>query len=225
MGAPPSLVRRPRRTNRVVYHLFYLFFMQILHIISSPRGADSYSTRLSQGIIDKLLTAHPGSTVIVRDLAKNPFPHLEEAYLQSIFTPIESRSPQQQESVRHSDEAIAEVLAADVLVIGCPFYNFGITSSLKSWLDHLTRANITFRYTPTGPEGLITGKKVYVALSSGGIYSEGPMQAYDFAAPYLHWMLGFLGMRDVTVARAEGVKLPEFQETALQKGLDSVVVV
>jgi FMN-dependent NADH-azoreductase len=198
--------------------------MQILQIISSARGAESYSTKLSQGIIDKLLAAQPGSTVVVRDLAKAPFPHLEEAHLQAYFTPAEGRSPEQQEAVRHSDEAIAQVMAADVLVIGVPFYNFTIASSLKSWLDHLTRAGITFRYTPTGPEGLITGKKVYLALASGGIYSEGPMQPYDFATPYLRWMLGFLGLTDVTVARAEGVKLPEFQATALQKGLDSVAV-
>jgi FMN-dependent NADH-azoreductase len=198
--------------------------MQILQVISSIRGAESYSTRLSQGIIDKLLAAHPGSTVVVRNVGTHPFPHLEEAHLNAYFTPAESRSPEQQAAVRHSDEAIAEVMAADVLVIGAPFYNFSITSSLKSWLDHLTRANITFRYTPAGPEGLITGKKVYVALASGGIYSEGPMQPYDFATPYLRWMLGFLGMRDVTVARAEGVKLPEFEPTALQKGVASVAV-
>ena len=198
--------------------------MQILQIISSARGAESYSTRLSQGIIDKLRAAHPGSQVVVRNLATQPFPHLEEAHLQAYFAPAESRSPQQQEAARHSDEAIAQVLAADVLVIGVPFYNFTIASSLKAWLDHLTRAGLTFRYTPTGPEGLIKGKKVYLAVASGGIYSEGPQQANDFAVPYLRWMLGFLGLTDVTVARAEGVKLPEFQPTALQKGIDSVAV-
>ena len=198
--------------------------MQILQVISSARGAASYSTRLSQGIIDKLLAAQPGSTVVVRNLATQPFPHLEEAHLQAYFTPAEGRSPEQQEAVRHSDEAIAQVMAADVLVIGVPFYNFSIASSLKSWLDHLTRAGLTFRYTATGPEGLIKGKKVYLAVASGGIYSEGPMQPYDFATPYLHWMLGFLGMTDVTVARAEGLKLPELEPTALQKGLDSVAV-
>jgi FMN-dependent NADH-azoreductase len=198
--------------------------MQILQIISSVRGAESYSTRLSQGIIDKLLVAEPDSTVVVRNVATHPFPHLEEAHLQAYLAPAEGRSPEQQQAVRHSDEAIAQVLVADVLVIGVPFYNFTIASSLKAWLDHLTRANITFRYTPTGPEGLITGKKVYLALASGGIYSAGPMQPYDFATPYLRWMLGFLGMTDVTVARAEGVKLPEFEPTALQKGLDSVAL-
>lgn len=198
--------------------------MQILQIISSAQGAKSHSTQLSQGIIDKLTGAHPGSTVVVRDLAKDPLPYMEEAHLQAYFTPAEGRSPEQQQAVRHSDEAIAQIMAADTLVIGVPFYNFSIPASLKSWLDHLTRANITFRYTPTGPEGLITGKKVYVAVASGGIYSEGPMQPYDFATPYLRWMLGFLGMTDVTVARAEGMKLPEFQATAVQKGIDSVAV-
>lgn len=198
--------------------------MQILQVISSARGAASYSTRLSQGIIDKLRATQPGSTVVVRNLATQPFPHLEEAHLQAYFTPAEGRSPEQQEAVRHSDEAIAQVLAADVLVIGVPFYNFSIASSLKSWLDHLTRAGLTFRYTATGPEGLIKGKKVYLAVASGGVYSEGPMQPYDFATPYLHWMLGFLGMSDVTVARAEGLKIPEFEPTALQKGLDSVAI-
>lgn len=199
--------------------------MQILQIISSAQGANSYTTRLSQGIIDKLQAAHQGSTVIVRNLATHPFPHLEESHLQAYFTPTEGRSPEQQEAVRHSDEAIAEVMAADALVIGVPFYNFTISSSLKAWLDHLTRANLTFRYTATGPEGLIpAGKQVYLALASGGIYSEGPMQPYDFATPYLRFMLGFLGLTDITVARAEGVKLPEFQPTALQKGIDSVTV-
>ena len=199
--------------------------MQILQIIASAQGANSYSTRLSQGIIAKLQAAHPGSTVVVRNLATHPFPHLEEAHLQAYFTPAEGRSPEQQQAVRHSDEAIAEVMAADALVIGVPFYNFSVASSLKSWLDHLTRANLTFRYTPTGPEGLIpANKRVYLAVASGGIYSEGPMQSSDFATPYLRFMLGFLGLTNVTVARAEGVKLPEFQPTALQKGIDSVTV-
>ncbi|MEJ7662790.1 MAG: NAD(P)H-dependent oxidoreductase [Hymenobacter sp.] len=199
--------------------------MQILQIISSAQGPESYSTRLSQGIIDKLKAAYPGSTVVVRNLATHPFPHLEEAHLQAYFTPAEGRSPEQQEAVRHSDEAIAEVMAADALVIGVPFYNFSIASSLKSWLDHLTRANITFRYSPTGPEGLIpAGKQVYLAIASGGIYSDGPMQPYDFATPYLRFMLSFLGLTDITVARAEGIKLPEFQPAALQKGIDSVTV-
>jgi len=195
--------------------------MNILHIISSPRKGESYSIKLGNGLVEKLQAANPGSTVKVHDLTNKPFPHLEEAHLQSFFTPAENRTPEQQEAVRHSDEAIAEIQAADVIVIGAPLYNFGIPSTLKAWVDHIARAGVTFRYTANGPEGLIKGKKVYVAVSSGGVYSEGPMASYDFVAPYLKAVLGFLGMTDVTVARVEGVAIPDLQATALEKGLAS----
>jgi FMN-dependent NADH-azoreductase len=196
--------------------------MNILHIISSPRKGESYSIKLANGLIEKLQAANPGSTVKVHDLASKPFPHLEEAHLQSFFTPAEGRTPEQQEAVRHSDEAIAEIMAADTIVIGAPLYNFGIPSTLKAWVDHIARAGVTFRYTATGPEGLVKGKKVYVAMSSGGVYSEGPSAAYDFVAPYLKAVLGFLGMTDVTVARVEGTAIPDLQATAFEKGLASV---
>lgn len=198
--------------------------MNILHIISSPRKGESYSLKLGNGIVGKLQAANPGSTVQVRDLTINPLPHLEEAHLQSFFTPAESRTPEQQQAVRHSDEAIAEIMAADVLVIDAPLYNFGIPSTLKSWIDHISRAGITFRYTATGPEGLIKGKKAYVAMASGGIYSEGAYASYDFVAPYLKAVFGFLGVTDLTVARVEGTSIPDLQPTALQKGLDSVSI-
>ncbi|WP_046247121.1 FMN-dependent NADH-azoreductase [Hymenobacter terrenus] len=198
--------------------------MHILHIISSPRKAASFSIQLGDGIIEKLQAANPGSTVQVRDLASSPFPHLEEAKLQSFFTPAESRTPEQREAARHSEEAIAEIQQADVIVIGAPLYNFGIPSTLKAWIDHISRAGITFHYVDGAPQGLITGKKVYVALSSGGIYSEGPAAGYDFVAPYLKAILGFLGITDVTVVRVEGVAIPGVQDTALQKALDSVSI-
>ncbi|MGI4832445.1 MAG: FMN-dependent NADH-azoreductase [Janthinobacterium lividum] len=196
--------------------------MQILEILSSPRGAASYSNQLANGLVEKLVAANPGSTVKLHDLTNKPFPHLEEAHLQSFFTPAEGRSPEQQAAVRHSDEAIAELMAADTIVIGAPLYNFGIASTLKAWIDHIARAGITFQYTAAGPEGLVKGKKVYIALSSGGVYSEGPMTSYDFVAPYLKTFLGFIGMTDVTVVRVEGTGVPELQPTALQKALDSV---
>ncbi|GAA4494566.1 FMN-dependent NADH-azoreductase [Hymenobacter ginsengisoli] len=198
--------------------------MNILHIISSPRKGASASIQLANGIIDKLQAAYPGSSVQVHDLATNPFPHLEEAKLQSFFTPAESRTPEQQAAVKHSDDAIQEVKDADIIVIGAPLYNFGIPSTLKAWVDHIARAGITFRYTPEGPEGLIKGKKVYVAMSSGGIYSEGPGASNDFVAPYLQSVLAFLGMTDVTVVRAEGLAFPDLQATAVQKALDSVEI-
>ncbi|OGX87510.1 FMN-dependent NADH-azoreductase [Hymenobacter coccineus] len=198
--------------------------MNILNIISSPRKGASASIQLADGIIEKLQAAHAGSTVTVRDLATHPFPHLEEATLQSFFTPAEGRSPEHAAAVKHSDDAIQEIMDADIIVIGAPLYNFGIPSTLKAWVDHIARAGITFRYTANGPEGLVKGKKVYVALASGGIYSEGQMASYDFVAPYLKAVLGFLGMTDVTVARAEGMAMPGVQDTAVQKGIDSVTI-
>ena len=196
--------------------------MNILNIISSPRKGESYSTKLGNAVVEKLQAANPGSTLKVHDLTNKPFPHLEEAHLQSFFTPAESRTPEQQEAVRHSDEAIAEIMAADVLVIDAPLYNFGIPSVLKAWVDHIARAGTTFRYTANGPEGLVKGKKVYVAMASGGIYSEGPSAGYDFVAPYLKAVLGFLGMTDVAVFRVEGLAIPDLQATALDKAIASI---
>jgi len=198
--------------------------MHILHIISSPRGSAAFSIQLGNALVDKLLAANPGSTVQVYDLTNRSFPHTEEVYLQAINTPAEEHTAAQQAAVRHSDEAIAALQAADVLVIGAPMYNYGISSTLKAWLDHIVRARVTFRYTEHGPEGLVKGKKVYVAASSGGIYSEGPMAGHDFVVPYLKAVLGTLGMTDLTVVRIEGTALPGVQDTALEKALASIDV-
>ena len=198
--------------------------MHILSIISSPRKGESYSTKLGQAIIEKLQAANPGSNVVTRDVATKPFPHLEEVHLQSFFTPAEGRSPELQEAVKHSDEAIAEIMAADVLVIDAPLYNFGIPSTLKAWIDHISRAGITFHYTATGPEGLVKGKKVYVAEASGGVYSSGPFATADFVAPYLKTIFGFLGMTDLTVVRVEGLAVPDLKDQALEKAIASIHV-
>ena len=198
--------------------------MRILHVISSPRGDASFSIKLGNGIIDKLKAANPGSTVTVRDLATNPFPQLEAAKLQSWSTAAPDRTPAQHEAVKHSDDAIAEVQAADVLVVDAPLYNFNVPSTLKAWIDHIVRAGITFQYVDGKPKGLIEGKKVYVAMASGNIYSEGAYTGYDFIPPYLKAVFGFIGMTDVTVARAEGAAIPGVQDAAVQKGLDSVHV-
>ena len=197
---------------------------KILHIISSPRGNASFSIKLGKAIIEKIKESYPDSIVKERNLVTDSFPHLEAAHLTSFFTPVESRSAESQIAVQHSDQAIAEIMEADILIIGAPLYNFGIHSSLKAWFDHVARAGITFRYDENGPEGLVKNKKVYIAMASGGIYTEGPMQAYDFVVPYLKTVLGFLGMTDVSVIRAEGTSLPGIQDLALEKGVDSVLV-
>lgn len=195
---------------------------KLLHIISSPRGEASFSIKLGNAIIEKLKAEYPGSTVKEVNLVNLHFPHLEEAHINSFYTPAESRSPELLEAVRHSDDAIADIQEADIIVIGAPMYNFNIHSSLKAWLDHIVRSGVTFKYDANGPEGLIKGKKVYIAESMGGIYSEGPMKDMDFITPYLTKMLPFIGLSDVSVFRIEGTNIPGVKDTAVEKGLNSI---
>ncbi|MFZ4928971.1 FMN-dependent NADH-azoreductase [Chryseobacterium sp. Mn2064] len=197
---------------------------QVLHIISSPRSESSISKKLGNAVVEKITAKYPGSVIKKRDLTNPLFPHLEENQINAFFTPAEHRSPEQLEFVKLSDTVIAELQEADIIIIEAPLYNFSITSTLKSWLDHIARVGVTFRYDENGPEGLIKNKKVYLAFSSGGIYSEGERQAYDFVVPYLQKTLGFMGMTDISVIRAEGLSVPVIQETALQKGIESILV-
>ncbi|WP_175636204.1 FMN-dependent NADH-azoreductase [Pedobacter ghigonis] len=198
--------------------------MKILHLISSPRGEASFSVKLGDAIVEKLQAANPGSTVSIRNLTNTPFPHLEEVHINSFFTPAENHTSQLAEAVQHSNESIAELKAADAIVIGVPMYNFGIHSTLKAWIDHVARAGQTFSYSENGPEGLVKGKKVYLAISSGGVYSDGPMKAYDFTESYMRSVLGFLGMVDVTAYRVEGLSLPNLKDEALDKAVAAIAV-
>jgi FMN-dependent NADH-azoreductase len=197
---------------------------KILNVISSARGAASNSTQLANAIIRRLTDQYPGSTVKLRDLVERHYPHLEESHLNAFFAPAENATPEYKEAIQHSNEAIEEVFEADIIVIGVPIYNFHIPSALKAWLDHVVRAGKTFSYQTGRPEGLVKDKKVYLAIASGGVYSDGPMKTYDFAEPYLRMILGFIGITDVTTFRVEGTSAPDLKETALQKGIDSIAV-
>jgi FMN-dependent NADH-azoreductase len=197
---------------------------KILHIISSPRGAASFSIKLGNAIVEKLKAEYPGSTVKETNLVNKHFPHLEEAHLTSFFTPAENRTPENIEAVKHSDEAIQDIMDADIIVIGAPMYNFTIHSALKAWLDHIVRAGVTFKYGENGPIGLIEGKKVYIAETSGGIYSEGPRKDIDFIAPLLKAIFTHIGLTDVTVFRIEGTSIPGIQDTAVEKGINSIIL-
>jgi FMN-dependent NADH-azoreductase len=194
----------------------------ILHIISSPRGKASLSVKLGNAIIEKIKAEYPGSTVKETNLVTKQFPHLEEATLAAFFTPAENHTPENREALKNSDQAIEEIKEADIIVIGAPLWNFGLPSVLKAWIDHIARANVTFKYSEAGPEGLIKDKVVYIAMSSGAVYSSGQMQPYDFVSPYLKGVLGFLGMTNVTVFRVEGSAIPGIQDTALEKGISSI---
>ena len=195
---------------------------KILNIVSSAKGDMSFSNKLSGAIVDKLLTVYPGSKVQTRDLAAAPLPHLQGHQIAAFFTPADLRTEDHKESIRNSDEAIKELMAADIIVIGVPLYNFGIPSVLKAWVDHVARAGVTFSYADGAPKGLVINKKVYLAIASGGIYSEGPMQSLDFAEPFLRGSLGFLGMKDITTFRVEGVSMPQFSDSALPKAVGQV---
>ncbi|WP_256004033.1 FMN-dependent NADH-azoreductase [Pedobacter deserti] len=196
----------------------------ILHLTSSPRHEASVSISLGKAIVEQLQQRYPESRVEEVDLLQRNIPHLNAQHLQSFFTPTEQLTAADQEAIRHSDNAISQLTAADLIVIGAPMYNFTIHSSLKAWIDHITRAGKTFKYGEHGPEGLVKNKKVYLAVASGGVYTEGPYQPYDFAVPYLKSMLGFLGMTDVTVYRAEGINIPGMQEHALEKAVAEISV-
>lgn len=196
----------------------------ILHLISSPRGGESFSIKLGHAVIEKLLVKYPDSIVEEVNLSGSTTPHLDKSHLQSFFTPEEQLTSDDQVAIHYSDVAISQLMAADIIVIGAPLYNFGIPSTLKAWIDHIARAGKTFRYDEHGAEGLVKGKKVYVAMSSGAVYSEGFYQNYDFVSPYLKTMLGFLGMTDLIIFRVEGVNIPGIKENALDIAVDSIII-
>jgi len=186
----------------------------ILLVTSSPRGSASHSTRVATELAAKLRGANPSSRLLVRDLATSPLPHIDPDYSAGIHTPVEERTPRQAEVVAVSDDVVEELLSADTIILATGFINFNISSTLKSWIDHVARAGKSFSYGEGGPKGLVTGKKVYVVLASGGIYSEGAAVQMDHAVPYLRSVLGFLGMTDVEVIRVEGVGMGEDAITA-----------
>jgi FMN-dependent NADH-azoreductase len=193
----------------------------ILLVTSSPRGAASHSTRVATELAQKLQAKTPGSKIVMRDLASDPLPHIDSDYSSGIYTPVESRSPRQHTVVGLSDAIVDELFAANAIVIATGLINFNISSTLKAWVDHIARAGKTFSYGAEGPKGLVTGKKVYIVIASGGVYSSGPAAAFDHAVPYLKTALGFLGMTDVEVVRIEGVAMgPEAEAKAVSSALD-----
>lgn len=178
--------------------------MNILQINASARRDGANSTRVADSIVARLRSITPEATLTLRDLAVTPQPILDEAALVALFTPAGQRTPEQSARVALDDALIAEVLAADVLVLGVPMYNFGVPAQLKNWIDAIARNGVTFRYTEQGPEGLITGKTVYVALARGGRYRGTDA---DSQVPYLKTVLGFLGFDAVHFIYAEGLNM------------------
>ena len=186
----------------------------LLVINSSVAREGSVSRTLVEDTVARLLEAHPGVRVIRRDLGESPVPHLSTDTLAGVrgvpATAAENRAR------ALSDELIAELRAADTIVIGAPMYNFGVATGLRAWFDHVLRAGETFSYSEAGPKGLLPGKRVIVIESRGGLYSEGPAQAVDFQEPYLRHLLGFMGITDLTFVHAEKIGYgPEARAAAL----------
>lgn len=178
--------------------------MNILQINASARREAANSTRVANSISARLQSVNPAARLTVRDLAVTPHPVLDEAALGALFAPAEKRSAEQAARVALDDALIAEVQAADAIVLGVPMYNFGVPVQLKNWIDAIARNGVSFRYTEQGPVGLLKGKTVYVALARGG--SHRGTEA-DSQVPYLKTVLGFLGMSDVHFIYAEGLNM------------------
>ncbi|WP_343634174.1 NAD(P)H-dependent oxidoreductase [Fluviicola sp.] len=197
---------------------------KIIHITSSTKGAASFSTQLGKAIIEKLQIQYPDSQVILRDLIADPAPYVSTGEVAAFFMPEDQHTEEMIKAAAYSKAAVTELLDADILVISAPLINLSIPAQLKSWLDHITRSGQTFRYSEAGPEGLVKGKKVFLALSGGAVYTEGPMQAFDFLTPYLKGMLGFLGMTDTTAYWADGTSVPGWKETTLERAIQSISI-
>jgi FMN-dependent NADH-azoreductase len=178
--------------------------MNILQINASARREGANSTRLANAIVERLHAANPSVRLQVRDLASHPHPALDDAALVALSTAPERRSIEQAARVALDDVLIEEVQAADAIVLGVPMYNFGVPTQLKNWIDAVARVGVTFRYTEKGPVGLLTGRRVYVALARGGRYRD---TAADSQVPYLKTLLGFLGITDVRFIYAEGLNM------------------
>lgn len=187
----------------------------ILVVNSSAAGDDAASRVLVRNVVEALKREAPGATVVERDVGREPIPHLTGNALEGIGR----GDPQTLDGRRTralSDALIAELRAADVIVIGAPMYNFGVPTTLRAWFDHVLRAGVTFTYSETGPRGLLEGKRAIVVESRGGEYASGPTRAIDFQEPYLRHLLGFMGIDDVTFVRAERMGFgPEARATAM----------
>jgi FMN-dependent NADH-azoreductase len=196
----------------------------VLVITSSIAGPTSVSGGLVEHTVAQLRTNDPGLKVSTRDLGRSPIPHLDTDAVTAVRG--EPANDVQRAVRALSDRLVDELKSADVIVIGAPMYNFGIPSTLKTWFAYVLRAGVTYRYTESGPEGLLKGKRAIVVVSRGGLYSEGPAQAYDSQEPHLRTLLGFMGITDVAFVRAERLAMgPELQRQAIADAENAITQV
>jgi FMN-dependent NADH-azoreductase len=190
----------------------------ILQLNTSILSGDGQSTRLAEELVASL--RQEDTQVMVRDLARNPVPHLTSERFGAFLSKPEARTAEQEAVVRYSDLLISELKRADAIVLALPMYNFGVPSTLKAYIDHIARAGVTFRYTEQGPVGLLGGRKVYVVATRGGLYAGTPA---DTQTSYVRDILAFLGITDVEFVYAEGLAINEASKAAsLAKARESI---
>lgn len=185
--------------------------MTLLQLKTSIFGDAGQSSRLADAFVANRRATEPGTEIIVRDLARDPVPHLTAERFGAFLADSLTRTAEQRSVVAASDVLIAELKRADMIVLGLPMYNFGIPSVLKAYFDHIARAGVTFRYTEKGPVGMLTGKKAYVFATRGGLYAGTPR---DLQTAYVRDFLGFLGITDVEFVYAEGLAISDASRQA-----------
>ncbi len=178
----------------------------LLQLNSSIFSSGGHSSQLANEFVATFRANNPDAQVSSRDLANEPLPHLDAQRVSAFFTAPDARTPEQQVYVDESDALINEIKRSEVIVIGLPMYNFGIPSTLKAYFDQIARAGVTFRYTENGPEGLLSGKKVYIFATRGGMYAGTNL---DSQTTYVRDFLGFIGITDVEFVYAEGLNMGE----------------
>jgi FMN-dependent NADH-azoreductase len=179
----------------------------LLYLSISPRGDYSISRQLGSAAVEAWKARNPEGRVIERDLARTPLTFVDFDWIAGAYTPPEHHNESHKRAIALSDELVAEILAADEIIVATPMYNFAVPAALKAWIDHVVRAGKTFRYTAAGrPEGLLAGKnkKVVAIIASGGSYKEAGLRALDHEIPYLRFIFGFMGITDIQFIQAGG---------------------
>lgn len=186
----------------------------LLVVETSPRGNSSISRNMTRRFVAEWQVTHPDGIVVDRDLTETELPFVDAQWLAAYFTPAEHHSPEMKETLRVSDELVAEILTADHLLIATPVYNYNIPASLKAWVDHIVRKGMTLGFDG---KGLVTGKTATVLIASGGVYTEGsPIRDRDIATQYLRLILGVIGITEVTVVAGGGAKAVDMHETTME---------
>ncbi|RZM27112.1 MAG: FMN-dependent NADH-azoreductase, partial [Pedobacter sp.] len=198
--------------------------IRILHIISSPKGSRSITKRLGNAIVARIKTGYSGNVLVDElDLANDPFPHITPLQLDAFHTPFQQRTEEQAIIAAKSENAIRQLYEADIIVIGAPMHNYSVPSALKTYIDHIVRAGVTFGFSQVSKDGLFKNKKAYIAFSSGWNFSDRELQPYDFCVPYLKAVLNLIGIKEIGVFRIEGAAGPLQKEATLATVITDMV--